>query len=230
MSNIDEKAKNNFTIEMRIFENYEKVKYEIIKVIDFLRHAETNLGMCRIFDNQNHELWHSVIKPWFQPERFGITHLWFPSGFSHIGYGEYHIIRSNRWLKTPIDRINREDYIFGYWFPTYKKYIPYRIRILKLALKDLERIWKGLRKSMVKIDRLRDDANKRILKCQEGKNIWYRLWINPEDMMRIEPLLEGGDRIWMEELEMYYTFFYEIRNGRRLLGKNRIKKILDTLL
>ena len=57
-----------------------------------------------------------------------------------MGYGEYHIIRSNRWLKTPIDRINREDYIFGYWFPTYKKYIPYRIRILKLALKDLERI------------------------------------------------------------------------------------------
>lgn len=36
MSNIDEKAKDNFTIEMRIFENYEKVKYEIIKVIDFL--------------------------------------------------------------------------------------------------------------------------------------------------------------------------------------------------
>ena len=29
MSNIDEEAKNNFTIEMRIFENYEKVKYEI---------------------------------------------------------------------------------------------------------------------------------------------------------------------------------------------------------
>lgn len=36
MSNIDEKAKNSFTIEMRIFENYEKVKHEIIKAIDFL--------------------------------------------------------------------------------------------------------------------------------------------------------------------------------------------------
>lgn len=37
MSNIDEKAKNNFTIvEMRIFENYEKVKHEIIKAIGFL--------------------------------------------------------------------------------------------------------------------------------------------------------------------------------------------------
>ena len=140
MSNIDEKAKNNFTIEMRIFENYEKVKHEIIKVIDFLRHAETNLGMCKIFDNQNHEFWHSVIKPWFKPERFGITHLWFPSGFSFIGYGEYHTIRGNRWLKTPIDKIDRENRIFGYWFPPYKKYIPHRIKVLKLALKDLERI------------------------------------------------------------------------------------------
>lgn len=83
---------------------------------------------------------------------------------------------------------------------------------------------------MVRIDRLRDDANKRILRCSEGKSIWYRLWIDPGDMMRIELLLEGGDRIWMEELEMYYTFFYEIRNGRRLIGKNRVKEILDTLL
>jgi hypothetical protein len=57
MSNIDEKAKNNFTIEMRIFENYEKVKYEIIKAIDFLRYSETPMGMCKIFYNQNHGLW-----------------------------------------------------------------------------------------------------------------------------------------------------------------------------
>lgn len=44
MSNIDEEAKNNLIIEMRIFENYEKVKHEIIKAIDFLRHAETSHG------------------------------------------------------------------------------------------------------------------------------------------------------------------------------------------
>lgn len=53
MSNIDEKAKNNFTIEMRIFENYEKVKYEIIKAIDFLRHAETNMGRYSIIRTMN---------------------------------------------------------------------------------------------------------------------------------------------------------------------------------
>lgn len=72
---------------------------------------------------------------------------------------------------------------------------------------------------MVRVDILRDDD---ILRCSEGNRVWYRLWINPEDMMRIEPLLEGGDRIWM-----YYLFFYEINNGRRLIGKN---KILDILL
>lgn len=82
----------------------------------------------------------------------------------------------------------------------------------------------------IKVTAIRDDDHKRILRCSEGNRVWYRLWINPEDMMRIEPLLEGGDRIWMEELEMYYTFFYEIRNGRKVLGKDRVKKILDTIL
>lgn len=48
MSNIDEKAKNNFTIEMRIFENYEKVKYEIFKAIDFLEHSGTAMGIYSI--------------------------------------------------------------------------------------------------------------------------------------------------------------------------------------
>lgn len=51
----------------------------------------------------------------------------------------------------------------------------------------------------VRIDRLRDDDHKRILRCSEGNRVWYRLWINPEDMMRIESLLEGGDRVWIEE-------------------------------
>lgn len=41
MSNIDEKAKNNFTIEMRIFEKHEKVKHEIINCLDFLEHSGT---------------------------------------------------------------------------------------------------------------------------------------------------------------------------------------------
>ena len=42
---------------------------------------------------------------------------------------------------------------------------------------------------MVRIDRLREDSEKRILRCSEGKSIWYQIWIDPGDMMRIEPLL-----------------------------------------
>lgn len=33
-----------------------------------------------------------------------------------------------------------DDRVYGYWFPPYKKYIPHRIKVLRLALKDLERI------------------------------------------------------------------------------------------
>ncbi len=83
---------------------------------------------------------------------------------------------------------------------------------------------------MVRIDILRDDDHKRILRCSEGNRVWYRLWINPEDMMRIEPLLEGGDRLWCIEIQKYYVFFYEINNGRRIIGKNKIKEILNILL
>jgi len=140
MSNIDEKAKNNFTIEMRIFENYEKVKHEIIKAIDFLRHSETPMGMCKIFDNQDHGFWHRVIKPWFQPERFGITNIWFLLEHGTYFCSNEYLLSNGKLHKTPIDKIDRENRIFGYWFPPYKKYIPHRLRVLRLALKDLERI------------------------------------------------------------------------------------------
>ena len=82
---------------------------------------------------------------------------------------------------------------------------------------------------MVRIDRLREDSEKRILRCSEGKSIWYQIWIDPGDMMRLEPLLEGGDRLWCIEIQKYYVFFYEVRNGRRIIWKNKIKEILDMM-
>ena len=83
---------------------------------------------------------------------------------------------------------------------------------------------------MVTVERIRDDSEKRILRYDEGNRVWYQMWINPRDMMRIELLLKGGSRTWMRELQKYYVFFYERKNGRRLIGKEGIKKILDTLL
>ena len=84
--------------------------------------------------------------------------------------------------------------------------------------------------NMVTVERIRDDSEKRILRCSEGNRVWYQMWIDPGDMLRIEPLLEGGSRTWMMELQKYYVFFYERKNGRRILGKDRVKKILDILL
>lgn len=93
-------------------------------------------------------------------------------------------------------------------------------------------IFTGSREKLYKHgnSRIRDDSEKRILRCSEGNRVWYRMWIDPGDMLRIELLLEGGSRTWMIELQKYYVFFYERKNGRRILGKDRVKKILDTLL
>lgn len=44
---------------------------------------------------------------------------------------------------------------------------------------------------MVTVERIRDDSEKRILRCSEGNRVWYQMWINLEDMMRIEPWREG---------------------------------------
>ena len=62
---------------------------------------------------------------------------------------------------------------------------------------------------MVTVERIRDDSEKRILRCSEGNRVWYQMWINPEDMLRIELLLEGGSRTWMIELQKYYSFMRE---------------------
>jgi hypothetical protein len=70
---------------------------------------------------------------------------------------------------------------------------------------------------MVTVERIREDSEKRILRCSEGNRVWYQMWIDPEDMMRIE-------------LQKYYVFFYERKNGRRILGKDKVKRILDTIL
>lgn len=47
---------------------------------------------------------------------------------------------------------------------------------------------------MITVERIRDDSEKRILRCSEGNRVWYQMGINPGDMLRIELLLEGGSR------------------------------------
>lgn len=44
---------------------------------------------------------------------------------------------------------------------------------------------------MVRIDILRDDDHKSILRCSEGKSIWYQIWITQLDMNCIERYFDG---------------------------------------
>lgn len=53
-------------------------------------------------------------------------------------------------------------------------------------------IFTGSREHGNSVERIRDDSEKRILRCSEGNRVWYQMWINPRDMLRIEPLLEEG--------------------------------------
>lgn len=32
---------------------------------------------------------------------------------------------------------------------------------------------------MVTVERIRDDSEKRILRCSEGNSVWYQMWIDP---------------------------------------------------
>lgn len=89
-------------------------------------------------------LWRHVIKPWFTPQRFGLTHVYF--NYSH------HIIKSIKddtldvngriYFRVPMKRLNGYKYLFGtaFWFPVSKEYNDNRIKILECALEDLERI------------------------------------------------------------------------------------------
>lgn len=84
---------------------------------------------------------------------------------------------------------------------------------------------------MIKVDRLRDDSEKRILRCSDGNSIWYQLWIDTKDMMSLWLILgEDSKRNWCIPLQKYYVFFYEVRKGKRILGEDRIEEILDTVL
>lgn len=254
---IDYNSKENKVIEGLVRDNYSKVKNTFYKVFDKRsKNPNSPVGLCadlikasRYKDDPDRILWRKVIKSWFTPQRFNLTYVYFGYSTPLIQHLKEEVLDINGrvWFKVPLEKLKDHEYLMGtaFWFPVSKNYNAERIKILECALEDLERIKregepelppltfeepKNIPLIMVKVKVISDKPNKRILRCSEGNRVWYRLWINPEDMMRIEPLLEGGDRIWMEELEMYYTFFYEIRNGRRVLGKDRIKGILDILL
>ena len=88
---------------------------------------------------------------------------------------------------------------------------------------------------MVTVTVIKDDGNKRILRCSEGNRVWYRLWITMADMICIERFFDGYGEVkrwWLPNLQLYYVFFYEKKGGRRkgVLGKDRTKVLINSIL
>lgn len=142
---IDYNSYENRVIENRIKEYYPRVKALIeIVITKRLRNPNIPHGLCNDFIEEDKKLWQEVIKPWFTPQRFGLTHVYFC--YSH------HIIESIKddtldvnsriYFRVPMKRLNGYKYLFGtaLWFPVSKAYNNNRIKILECALEDLERI------------------------------------------------------------------------------------------
>ena len=155
---IDYNSKENKVIEERIRNYYLPVK----NVLETVRDRRINIpnspgGLCvdlievsRTINiefnlsNDGTYLWREVIRPWFTPQRFNLTDVYFTYCTPDIlilGYGL--TVDSKSWYKVPLEKLRGYEPLLktGFWFPTSKAYNNNnRIKILECALEDLERI------------------------------------------------------------------------------------------
>lgn len=154
---IDYNSKENKVIEERIRNYYLPVK----NVLETVRDRRINIpnspgGLCvdlievsRTINiefnlsNDGTYLWREVIRPWFTPQRFNLTDVYFTYCTPDIlilGYGL--TVNSKSWYKVPLEKLRGYEPLLktGFWFPTSKAYNNNRIKILECALEDLERI------------------------------------------------------------------------------------------
>lgn len=149
---IDYNSKENKVIEGLVRDNYSKIKNTFYKVFNKrVKNSNSPVGLCADLieasnynDDLDRILWRKVIKPWFTPQRFNLTHVYF--GYSHP------IIESIKddtldvngriYFRVPMKRLKGYKYLFhtAFWFPVSKEYNAERIKILECALEDLERI------------------------------------------------------------------------------------------
>lgn len=133
----------NKIIEDRIREYYPQVKALIEMVITKrLRNQNIPHGLCADFIEEDKKLWQEVIKPWFTPQRFNLTHVYFGYSNEYLENNKdgYLIICNKAWLRVPLSKLNPYYLQNAFWFPTVKEYNPLRLDVLEYALEDLERI------------------------------------------------------------------------------------------
>lgn len=155
---IDYNSKENKVIEERIRNYYLPVK----NVLETVRDRRINIpnspgGLCvdlievsrtiNIEFNLSKDgiyLWREVIRPWFTPQRFNLTDVYFGYSTPLIQHLKEEVLDINGriWFKVPLEKLKDHEYLLGtaFWFPVSKAYNNNRIKILECALDDLERI------------------------------------------------------------------------------------------
>lgn len=155
---IDYNSHENRVIEERLRDYYLPVKNTFEAVLyGRINIPNSPRGLCadlievsRSISNQfnlSNEvfLWRQVIKPWFTPQRFNITEVYFNYGNpTIIRFGEVLVIEGRVWYRVSLENLKGHEYLLGtaFWFPISRNYNASRIKILECALEELERIKK----------------------------------------------------------------------------------------
>lgn len=157
---IDYNSYENRVIEERVRDYYLPVKNTFEAVLyGRLNILNSPRGLCadlievsRSISNQFNLsngvfLWRQVIKPWFTPQRFNLTYVYFGYSTPLIQHLKEEVLDINGrvWFKVPLEKLKDHEYLLGllgtaFWFPVSKEYNAERIKILECALEDLERI------------------------------------------------------------------------------------------
>lgn len=152
---IDYNSLENRIIEGLVRDNYSKIKNIFYRVFDKrVKNPNSPVGLCADLieasnykDNQDMILWRKVIKPWFTPQRFNLTYVYFGYSTPLIQHLKEEVLDINGrvWFKVPLEKLKDHEYLLGllgtaFWFPVSKEYNVERIKILECALEDLERI------------------------------------------------------------------------------------------
>lgn len=154
---IDYNSKENRVIEERIRNYYLPVKNTFEAVLyGRLNIPDSPRGLCADLMDVSRTisrefalveevfLWRHVIKPWFTPQRFNLTYVYFGYSTPLIQHLKEEVLDINGrvWFKVPLEKLKDHEYPLGtaFWFPVSKEYNAERIKILECALEDLERI------------------------------------------------------------------------------------------
>lgn len=152
---IDYNSLENKVIEGLVRDNYSKIKNTFYRVFDKRsKNPNSPVGLCADLieasnykDDQDRILWRKVIKPWFTPQRFNLTHVYFGYSTPLIQHLKEEVLDINGrvWFKVPLEKLKDYEYLLGllgtaFWFPISKEHNAERIKILECALEDLERI------------------------------------------------------------------------------------------